>query len=153
MDKGRSFTVCIQIVVQMSQTHLRSGNLLLGFYRNLFKSEWADNPDVHSSFVAGLPQVTSEANSELGADLTLQELYTAMMSLQSGKAPGIDGPPVDFYKSFWPIIGHDLLNVVLDSLQSGRLPLSCRRAVITRHGPVTSFKVYHGMKKSRFQNH
>ncbi len=53
------------------------------------------------------------------------------MSLQSGKAPGIDGLPVDFYKSFWPIIGHDLLNVVLDSLQSGRLPLSCRRAVIT----------------------
>lgn len=60
----------------------------VGFYKNLFKSEWLDNPDVHSSFDAGLPQVGSKANSELGADLNLQELYTAMMSLQSGKAPG-----------------------------------------------------------------
>ena len=103
----------------------------VGFYRNLFKSEWSDNPDVHSSFLTGLPQVDSKVNSELGSNLTLQELYTAMMSVQSGKAPGIDGLPIDFYKSFWAIIGRDLLEVVSDSLQRGRLPLSCRRAVIT----------------------
>ena len=53
------------------------------------------------------------------------------MSLQSGKAPGIDGLPADFFKSFWDILGQDLLEVVNDSILTGRLPLSCRRAVIT----------------------
>ncbi|XP_044227204.1 uncharacterized protein LOC122995885 [Thunnus albacares] len=53
------------------------------------------------------------------------------MSLQSGRAPGIDGLPVDFYKSFWSVLGEDLLEVVTSSLERGRLPLSCRRAVIT----------------------
>lgn len=67
----------------------------------------------------------------MGADLTQQELHTAMKTLQSGKAPGIDGLQVDFDKSFWPVTGHDLLEVVSDSLERRQLPLSCRRAVIT----------------------
>ncbi len=37
MNKGRSFTVCVQIVVRMSQTHLRSGNLLLGSTENFLR--------------------------------------------------------------------------------------------------------------------
>lgn len=76
------------------------GQFAVGLYKNLFKSEWSANAHVHSCFVAGLLQVDSKANSELGAALTLQELQTAKPSLQSGKAPGIDGLPVDFYKSF-----------------------------------------------------
>ncbi|KAJ3582854.1 hypothetical protein NHX12_024244 [Muraenolepis orangiensis] len=76
-------------------------------------------------------RVSPEENSQLEAVLTLQELFTAMGSLQNGRAPGMDGFPVDFYKSFWSEIGQDLLEVLNDSLQTGRLPLSCRRAVIT----------------------
>ncbi|TWW67065.1 Transposon TX1 uncharacterized 149 kDa protein ORF 2 [Takifugu flavidus] len=50
--------------------------------------------------------------------------------MQSLKAPGIDGLGVDFYKVFWNIVGQDLLDVLNESLHSGSLPLSCRRAVI-----------------------
>lgn len=51
--------------------------------------------------------------------------------MQSGKAPGIDGLPADFYKTFWPIVGENLLVVLSDSLSKGMLPLSGRRAVLT----------------------
>lgn len=66
----------------------------------------------------------------MAAEVTLHELHAATMSLQSGRAPGFDGLPGDFYKSFWPILGKDLLREVSDSW-SGRLPLSCRKAIIT----------------------
>ncbi|GAA6087544.1 uncharacterized protein LOC114772546 [Tachysurus ichikawai] len=47
--------------------------------------------------------------------------------MESGKAPGIDGLPIEFYKC----LGEDLLLVINHSLAKGRLPLSCRRAVLT----------------------
>ncbi|KAI3359178.1 hypothetical protein L3Q82_002606 [Scortum barcoo] len=64
-------------------------------------------------------------------DLTLDELHVALTSLANGKAPGIDGIPVDFYKAFWMVVGEDMLEVFQESFRSGFLPLSCRRAVIT----------------------
>ncbi len=49
--------------------------------------------------------------------------------MKCGKAPGIDGIPVEFYKAFWAVVGDDLFDVLNDSLSRGLLPLSCRRAV------------------------
>lgn len=63
--------------------------------------------------------------------------------MENGKAPGIDGIPVEFYKAFWPVIGGDLLAVLSDSLVGGLLPLSCRRAVLTllpKKGDVRDIK-------------
>ncbi|KAK0155419.1 Transposon TX1 uncharacterized protein [Merluccius polli] len=98
------------------------------FYRNLFKSEWTHNPDVHSSFLSGLPQVSEADNSELAAEVTLQELHTATMSLQSGRAPGMDGLPADFYKSFtrqgFNGLGHDfnLFLMNIPNMSTSSLP-------------------------------
>ncbi|CAG06636.1 unnamed protein product [Tetraodon nigroviridis] len=56
--------------------------------------------------------VSDDTNAGLAAELTLQELHTATLSLQNGKTPGIDGLPVEFYKAFWDVIGGDLLESV-----------------------------------------
>ncbi len=54
----------------------------------------------------------------------------ALQSLESSKAPGTDGLPADLCKTFWPVIGADILLILRDSLSKGRLPLSCWRAVL-----------------------
>lgn len=73
----------------------------------------------------------ADTNAVLDAELSLNELNTALMSMANGKAPGIDGLPFEFHKSFWPVVGEDLLEVFRDSLCKGQLLLSCGRAVIT----------------------
>ncbi|CAM4549561.1 unnamed protein product [Caretta caretta] len=51
--------------------------------------------------------------------------------MPTNKSPGMDGLTVEFYHVFWDICGPDLVTVWAESLQSGVLPLSCRRAVLT----------------------
>lgn len=62
-------------------------------------------------------------NIVLEEPLALQELFTALQSMEGGKAPGID--------EFWRDLGEDLLTVFNESFKDMLLPISCRRAVIT----------------------
>ncbi|KAJ3609222.1 hypothetical protein NHX12_023746 [Muraenolepis orangiensis] len=103
----------------------------VGFYSSLFQSELGEEQEVSHGFYEGLPKVEQESSAELEADVSLDELHTALQSMENGKAPGIDGLPVEFYKTMWSVMGEDLLMVLRDSLTGGQLPLSCRRAVLT----------------------
>ena len=63
--------------------------------------------------------------------ITFQELSEAVGQMALGRAPGIDGLPVDFFKRFWRKLGPDWFEVLCERLGAGELPLSCRRAVLT----------------------
>ena len=58
-------------------------------------------------------------------------LIVLLKSLPTNRAPGIDGLPVKFYSTFWDLLGPCLLIVFLESIKTGELPLSCRRAIIS----------------------
>ena len=45
-----------------------------------------------------LPEVEKDA---LDSQITLQELGHALSKLNNNSAPGIDGLPIPFYKTFW----------------------------------------------------
>ncbi len=63
------------------------------FYEKLFKKDSKEILEVAQSFYEGLPQVSEQTNMELGGPISEAVLYTALQSLESGKAPGIDGLP------------------------------------------------------------
>ncbi len=45
------------------------------------------------------------------------------MGMENGKSPGIDGLPIEFYKTFWPVLREDLLVVFDEALLMGFFPL------------------------------
>lgn len=115
------------------------------FYENLYRNELGARYRGESEFFDDLPQVSEEANTEISGALSTGELYKALQKMESGKAPGIDGLPVDFYKSFWSDLKEDLLEVLNESLAEGQLPVSCRRAVLTllpKKGDLTEIKCW-----------
>ncbi|CAM2111076.1 unnamed protein product [Caretta caretta] len=79
----------------------------------------------------GLPMVTVGDRDRLEIPLTLAEFSEALRHMPTNKSPGMDGLTVESYCVFWDILSPDLVTVWAEPLQSGVLPLSCRRAVLT----------------------
>jgi hypothetical protein len=49
--------------------------------------------------------------------------------LKSGKSPGLDGLPAEFYRAFWPLLGTDFVELAQSAYESGTLSPSQRAGV------------------------
>uniref|UniRef100_A0A3Q3MDC5 Reverse transcriptase domain-containing protein n=1 Tax=Labrus bergylta TaxID=56723 RepID=A0A3Q3MDC5_9LABR len=67
----------------------------------------------------------------LEGPISLFEIDTAISSLQSGKSPGADGFPVEFFKTLKDKINKLLLRVFNTSIEDSKLPESMCLANIT----------------------
>ena len=63
--------------------------------------------------------------------LTVNEVLAALNGMARGKSPGSDGLPMEFYVTFWDILGSDLVEVLNASLDHGSLSSSQRIALIS----------------------
>ena len=63
--------------------------------------------------------------------LSREETFSALQGMARGKSPGSDGLPVEFYWTFWDLIGSDLVAVFNESYVSGLLPSSLRKGLIS----------------------
>ncbi|KYO21370.1 hypothetical protein Y1Q_0001598 [Alligator mississippiensis] len=78
-----------------------------------------------------LPHLSTSHVKALEHKLSLAELEAAVGGLTFGRALGLDGLPMEFYKAFWPLLGPSLLHVFCESLANGTLLTSCHQAVLT----------------------
>ena len=69
-----------------------------------------------------VPQLKQEENIILIADFLVKEVYEAISQMELNKAPGPDGFPAEFYKTFWEVIRDDLM-AMFSQLKQGNLPL------------------------------
>ncbi|KAJ1176731.1 hypothetical protein NDU88_001998 [Pleurodeles waltl] len=81
------------------------------FYGDLYLEKRSDG-DQAEKFLSGIPRkVSAPAREVLNTPLTLEELHLAVKSFKSGKTPGSDGLPNEFYTSLWDLVGPDLLEL------------------------------------------
>ena len=81
------------------------------FYSSLYKAEDCDSMCTEQ-LLHGLPQLGPEQRVALDADITLQEPHysTAVMQLSTGRSPGIDDLPSEFYNStFGGLLGRTFM--------------------------------------------
>lgn len=102
------------------------------FYSELYESECHCSEETLNTFLKDipLPSLTTERRSQLDKDITSEEILKAMYSLQKGKAPGLDGLPVEFYRQFSQQLMPFFHSMISTSLQKRLLPQSLYVAVI-----------------------
>lgn len=83
--------------------------------------------------IAGLEKKHRQNNAEtnsLDRQLQLDELHSVLQSMQGRRAQVVDGLTIEFYRVFYDVVAHDMLDVFNEILVLRSLPLSCRRAVV-----------------------
>ena len=102
----------------------------MNFYSSLF-SAGNCNSDCVAEILEGLPTLDEAQSMSMESTISLEEMTVAVQQLSCGRSPGIDGLPSEFYKRFWTLLGKDLFEIFKNCLDSGVLPTSCTRAVLT----------------------
>ena len=101
------------------------------FYSGLFTAGEIDQlaqHDLLSNVSARLPESARDRCEGL---LTVEEVHATLMGMAHNKSPGSDGLPMEFYSSFWDVLGRDMVEVLNSSLALGSLPPSLRCALIS----------------------
>ncbi|KAJ1169478.1 hypothetical protein NDU88_001371 [Pleurodeles waltl] len=96
-----------------------------------FYSEKRSDGDQAEKFLSGIPRkVSAPAREVLNAPLSLEELHLVVKSFRTGKTPGSDSLPIEFYSSQWDLVGPDLLELYEEMEQEGAMPHTLKEGMI-----------------------
>ena len=102
------------------------------YYTQLYSSECLVTNESYQDFFdqLTLPSLSEEAKADLDSPITTAEISEAIDQMKGGKAPGPDGLPIDIYKIFKNKLLSPLLDMFVESFNSGKLPPSMCNALI-----------------------
>ena len=108
-------------------------NIFASYYSDLYKSEASSDTTLMNKFLNNLvfPSVDTNSKNTLDAPLRLEEVKASLKLMQTGKAPGPDGFPSEFYQKFSDQLTPLLLDMFNDSFEFGTLPPSLTQASIS----------------------
>ena len=85
---------------------------ILDYCRKLFKEQSCDFR-IQEAFLDLMKCVIGQNESNiLTADVTESEIWRVVNSMKNGKAPGLDGLPLEFYKEMWNVIKEQFIIIV-----------------------------------------
>jgi hypothetical protein len=104
------------------------GPYIANHYKSLFMSSVGPQND---ELLCHVPQmVTDDMNESLTRAYNESEVKDALDSIGDLKAPGPDGMPAIFYKTFWHMLGLKVKEEVLGVLNGGQMPTGWNETTI-----------------------
>ncbi|KAG7493595.1 hypothetical protein JOB18_012645 [Solea senegalensis] len=118
---------------ELTTDPLEINNTFKAFYSKLYTSEAPnDNTDMLNFFKnLNTPVISPTYKADLELPFRLTEISNAISAMQSGKAPGPDGYPIEFYKKCSTKLAPLILEMLNDSVGTGALPQTLTEASIT----------------------
>ena len=116
-------------IEKTSQTDIE--NILTTFYKDLFTKDPTIDMQIQTTIIDDLElSLTDHDRAACEGVLTTDELFIALKGLQTGKAPGSDGLPTEFYLAFWDDLGDSLCLVLNERFRLGILTDTQRESLL-----------------------
>lgn len=114
-------------------TENKKNEMFRQYYEKLYSSDIDKQSTLENTFFKDLriPKINNKQQELLEAPISLLEIKSAINSLQSGKSPGPDGYPVEFFKIMNDKISPYLLKAIHTSFHVSKLPNYMNVANIT----------------------
>ena len=78
-----------------------------------------------------IQRLSDELSTSCEGKITLRECESILSFFETGKTPGNDGIPVEFCKTFWPLIGKLTADCLNKGFLKKEMSSSQKQAVIT----------------------
>ena len=131
LEKRHNVNKCMYAVHKNNGELTKDYREILEVQQEFYNGLYSTNPSVSFNLVnKTAAKLTSASIYMLESDITVDELYDAMMTLKPGKTPGLDGLSIEFYRIFWNEIKLLLYRMYCESIKSGKLNPSARRGYI-----------------------
>ena len=103
------------------------------YFNDLYTSACSARQEEYDSFIQELrlAKLSDEERDELEGPLTYDECKQILETFQNDKSPGEDGFTVEFYKFFFELLGHNLVESFNEAYEANELSISQRRGIIT----------------------
>ena len=100
------------------------------FYSTLFNYEAIDD-EMATDFLKNLNKLSNVEKELCEGLITKEECYLAIKKMESGKSPGCDGLPAEFYKQFFHLFDDSFVQFINDCFFKGELSPSQKLGTIT----------------------
>ena len=83
------------------------------FYNKLYQRQQTNQNSAEAKRFLDNPSIANlseDQRTSCEGKITIEECEKTLVSFQTGKTPGNDGIPIEFYKMFWPLIGDFMVN-------------------------------------------
>ena len=95
------------------------GQCFQTFFNNMFSSS---TPNIPYDLNNLIPRcITPKDNEMLLVMPSMEEIKTTIFSMDSHKAPGLDGMSPLFFEHYWHLIGGDVVDAVLSFFRGDRM--------------------------------
>ena len=103
--------------------------LIKTFYGNLYSKKKKKNSKL--LFFKDIVKLSEESRNLCEGKVTKEECFNVLQQMKHNKSPGNDGLTVEYYCTFWPLLGDLLVEVLNESHDRGELSNSQKQGVIT----------------------